>query len=94
MPTRSATTDFPAQRKAATKYYERWQQMRDAGQRPVILSRAENRSEWRAWLSWYRLHGLWGLAELMADGRGEHCVPCLDPEAFDPVPADRRFKDD
>lgn len=87
--------DFAASRAAGQRYFARWKQLADAGQKPVVISRAANPDQWAAWLTYYRAHGLFASVDIMLDGRVEATVPCLDPADFEPrvVIADRRVKD-
>jgi hypothetical protein len=91
----TTTFDFSRQRQAAQAFRERFQQLRDQGQKPLVISRSHHPEQWRAWETYYRAKGLMASVDLMHDGRSEITVPCLNPHDFElpEVAADRRVKD-
>lgn len=91
----TATFDFSRQRQAAQTFRQRWQQLRDMGQKPLVIGKRDNPEQWRAWEAFYRAKGLMASVDLMHDGRTEITVPCLNPHDFElpEAPADRRVKD-
>jgi len=83
--------DFHAQRTASARYYGRWRELLASGARPVVLNRSANPEPWKAWLAYFRDHGMPLNVELMRE-RAETTVPCWWPSDFEPVEAvvDRR----
>lgn len=81
---------------AARRFKERWEALRSAGHKPMILSARSHPDQWRKWKAYYRDQGLLASLDLMNDGRSEITVPTLDPFTFDhPEPLqERRYKED